>query len=341
MPVPEPYLTIRAVQPLASGLEALGHDSAPLLAEAGIDTALLRDPDARVPWTAVLSLIGRAVEVTADTNLGLHIAEHADPGSLDVHFYAMLSSPTLGAGYERLCRYQRLIHETTRVELKVEGGQAILRHLMPGGAAAPRQSAEFLLAIWVRGGGLVTGTDWAPREVRFGHPEPSDPSDHRRFFGAPVRFAAGENALVLPAELLGRPCLHADPSLLAVLDRYAADRLELAPRTTSFADRARAALLEELRGGEPSVERLAARLKTSVRTLNRHLAVERLSYRRLLDHLRQELACRHLADDRVSIAEVAFLLGFSELSAFYRAFKRWTGHTPAEFRTGRLKHTPQ
>ena len=337
MPASEPYLTIRAVRPLVSGLEALGSDPAPLLASAGIDATTLGDPDAHVPWGAVLSLIAHAVDVTGDANLGLHIAEHAEPGSLDVHFYALLSSQTLGAGYECLCRYQRLIHETTRIELDVDSEQATLRHVMPGGMTAPRQSAEFLLAIWVRGGRLATGTHWAPTEVRFGHPEPPDPSDHRRFFAAPVRFATGENALVLPAALLDTPCQGADPALLAVLDRYAEDRLARTPETTSFADRARAALQEELRAGEPSAERLAARLKTSVRTLNRTLAAENLSYRRLLDHLRHEQACQQLADGRVAIAETAFLLGFSELNAFYRAFKRWTGQTPAEFRAGHTR----
>lgn len=330
----EPSLAMRAVRPLVSGLEALDHDPAPLLASAGIDATTLGDPDAHVPWTAVLSFIAHAVDVTGDPSLGLHIAEHADPGSLDVHFYALLSSQTLGAGYECLCRYQRLIHETTRIELEVTGQQATLRHSMPGGMTAPRQSAEFLLAIWVRGGRLATGTHWAPTEVRFGHPEPSDSGDHRRFFAAPVRFATGENTLVLPATLLDTPCQRADPALLAMLDRYAEDRLRRTPATNSFADRARSALLEELRAGEPSAERLATRLKTSVRTLNRMLAAEDLSYRKLLDHLRHEQACQQLADGRVAIAEVAFLLGFSELSAFYRAFKRWTGQTPAEFRAG-------
>ena len=334
---PEPYLTIRAVRPLVSGLQALGHDPEPLLAAAGIDAATLEAPDARVPWGAVLSLIARAIDATGDANLGLHLAEHAEPGSLDVHFYALLSSQTLGEGYQCLCRYQRLVHETTRVELTANDGHATLRHVMPGGVAAPRQSAEFLLAIWVRGGRLATGTDWAPTEVRFAHPEPQDSRDHRRFFAAPVRFATGENALVMPAALLDTPCQRADPALLAVLDRYAADRLERAPATTGFADRARAALMEELRAGEPSAARLATRLRTSVRTLNRSFAAESLSYRKLLDHLRHEQACRHLADGRVAIAEIAFLLGFSELSAFYRAFKRWTGQTPAEFRDGRGK----
>jgi AraC-like DNA-binding protein len=331
MPAPEPYLTIRAVRPLVSGLQVMGHDPTPFLTSAGIDTIALGDPDARVPWGAVLSLIAHAVNVTSDPNLGLHIAEHAEPGSLDVHFYALLSSRTLGEGY------QRLVHETTRIELNADGERATLRHVMPGGMTAPRQSAEFLLAIWVRGGRLATGTHWAPTEVRFGHPEPPDARDHRRFFAAPVRFATGENALVLPTALLDTPCDRADPALLAVLERYAEDRLARTPETHSFADRGRAALLEELRTGEPSAARLAARLKTSVRTLHRTLATENLSYRKLLDHVRHEQACRHLADGRVAIAETAFLLGFSELSAFYRAFKRWTGQTPAEFRGDRGK----
>jgi AraC-like DNA-binding protein len=331
-PKPEPRLTARAIRPLVSGLRALGHDPVPLLASAGIESAVLDEPDAHVPMRAAVSLITRAVEATRDSNLGLRLAQSADLGSFDVHLYAMLSSGTLGAAYVCLCRYQRLIHETTRVELQIEGDHAVLGHRMPGGMAAPRHSAEFIVAAWVRAGRLATGTDWAPAEVRFAHPRPPDPGAHESFFRSAVRFDTGENALVLPTPLLATPCVRADPALLAVLDRYAADRLAVVPQTTSFADRARAALAEDLARGEPRAQRLAARLKTSERTLNRALAAEGTSYRELLDQLRKELAARRLSDDRVSISEVAFLLGFSELSAFYRAFKRWTGMTPAEFR---------
>jgi AraC-like DNA-binding protein len=196
----------------------------------------------------------------------------------------------------------------------------------------PRHTAEFLLAVWVRAGRLATGTDWAPLEVRFAHSAPNDVDDHARFFRAPVHFDCGENALVLPAALLDMPCVRADGALLAVLDRYAADRLGRLPQTTTLAERVRAALIEQLVGTEPGAVRMAAQLKMSVRTLNRGLAAEGTSYTALLDQLRHELATRHLADDRVSIAEVAFLLGFSELSSFYRAFRRWTGRTPVEFR---------
>ena len=167
--------------------------------------------------------------------------------------------------------------------------------------------------------------------MRFAHRAPRDAREHERFFGAPLRFATGENALVLPVALSTCPVVAPDPSLLSLLDRYAADRLG-EPRAATFADRARAALSEELQAGNVTAHGLAARLKVSVRTLHRTLAAEGTSYRRLLDQLRLDTAERHLLDDRVSVAEVAFLVGFSELSAFHRAFKRWTGSTPSAFR---------
>jgi len=337
MPNPEPYLTVRAIRPLVSGFCALGHEPESILTSVGITRATLDDPDGRVLMSVGVRFLNRAAEIAGDQNIGLHLAEHADLGSFDVHFYAMLSSPTLGAALERLCRYQRLIHETAQVTLDVEGEHATLRHCLPGGIAVPRQSAEFIVAAWVRAGRVVTGNDWAPVQVAFAHSKPEDVREHSRFFRAPVYFAAGQNAVILPSSILELPCIRMDPSLLALLDRYAVDRLALAPRSTSLADRARAVLAEELRGGEPSAERLASRLKMSVRTLSRTLAAEQTSYRMLLEQLRQEIAVRLLHDNRVSIGEVAFLVGFSELSAFHRAFKRWTGQTPAEFRLQRLR----
>ena len=314
-----------------SGLTTLGYDPVPFLLTHGIDNEMLLDPDATVPMSACVGLLAEGVQATGDDNLGLHVAERAELGSFDVHFYAMVSSPTLGAAFERVCRYQRLIHETSQVRLEKSGDRAVLSHRLAGGLAAPRQTAELLLAAWVRAGRVATCTDWSPAEVRFAHRAPSDSREHERFFGAPVRFASGENALVFAAALFDLPCRRTDPSLLALLDRYASDRLG-GHRASTFSDRARAALSEELQAGNVTAHSLAARLKVSVRTLHRSLADESTSYRRLLDQLRLDIAERHLRDDRMSVAEVAFLVGFSELSAFHRAFKRWTGRTPVTFR---------
>jgi AraC-like DNA-binding protein len=331
MRIREPRLTVRALRPLMSGFSTLGYDPAPFLRTHGIDGDMLLDPDATVPMSACVGLLADGVRTTGDDNLGLHVAEHAELGSFDVHFYAMVSSPTLGAAFERLCRYQRLIHETSQVRLETSGDRAVLSHRLAGGVAAPRHTAELLLASWLRAGRVAAGTTWHPTEVRFAHHAPQDLREHRRFFAAPLRFSTGENALVLPTALLDLPCGRSDLSLLSLLDRYAADRLGTPP-AAAFADRARAALCEALQSGNATAPGLATRLTLSVRTLHRALAAEGTSYRQLLDQLRLEAAERHLADDRISVAEVAFLVGFSELSAFHRAFKRWTGRTPAAFR---------
>src|SRR5262245_13861367 len=249
-----------------SGLKTLGYDPVPFLLTQDIDDALLLDPDATVPMSACVGLLADGVRVTGDDNLGLHVAEHAELGSFDVHFYAMISSPTLGAAFERVCRYQRLIHETSQVRLEKSVDRAILSHRLAGGMAAPRQTAELLLTAWVRAGRVATRTRWSPAEMRFAHRAPLDSREHERFFGAPLRFSSGENALVLPAALLDLPCRRPDPSLLSLLDRYAADRLDGA-RAATFADRARAALSEELQSGNVTAHRLAARLNVSARTL--------------------------------------------------------------------------
>jgi AraC-like DNA-binding protein len=322
-----------------SGLKTLGYDPVPFLQVQGIGRDMLIDPDATVPMSACVGLLADGVRATGDDNLGLHVAERAELGSFDVHFYAMVSSPTLGAAFERVCRYQRLIHETSQVRLERSGDRVVLSHRLAGGMAAPRQTAELLLAAWVRAGRVAARTRWNPAEVRFAHRAPHDSREHERFFGAPPRFATSENALVLPAALLELPCRRKDPSLLSLLDRYAADRLGGAGAAT-FADRVRGALSDTLQDGNVTARTVAARLNVSVRTLHRALAAEGTSYMRLLDQLRLDIAERQLRDDRMSVAEVGFLVGFSEISAFHRAFKRWTGRTPVTFRAEARRHLP-
>ncbi len=327
----EPLLTVRALRPLLSGLEAMGHDPAVFLNRIGIRRLPLDDPDAQVPMRLAVGLLARACADIGDENLGLHLAQRAALTSVDVHFYAMASSRSLGAAYERLCRYQRLINDTSLVELSCRHGRAILRHRLPNGVA-PRQSAEFILASWVRAGRVVTGVDWRPAEVRFAHPAPVAPREHREFFGAPVLFATGENAIEFDEVLMDLPCVRSDAALVEVLDRFAGDRLNRMPTGESLAARVRAWLEMEFRGGEPTANQCARFLRMSVRTLNRQLAAEQTTFRDVADRLRHELAAQYLTGRDVAIAEIAFLLGFSELSSFHRAFKRWTGATPAQYR---------
>src|SRR5262249_61353235 len=119
------------------GLVTVEYDPFPFPSTQGIDRHTLLDHDATVPMSACVGLLADAVRITGDDNLGLHIAEQAELGSFDVHFYAMVSSPTLGAAFERLCRYQRLIHETSQVRLQKSGDRVALSHRLAGAMAAP------------------------------------------------------------------------------------------------------------------------------------------------------------------------------------------------------------
>ncbi len=326
-------LGVRGLIPVVAGLRALGHEPEPLLHGVGIEPALLADPDARVPAAHVMRLLAEGAAATGDADLGLHLALAAPLAAFDVHAYVFLSSPTLGAGYERLCRLQRLINDRAQLTLTRTGKRATLRHALAGGLAIPRHSAEFVVAGWLRIGRVATGRDWSPLAVRFAHPPPADTAALEAHFRCPIRFAAGENALDFDAALLDAPSTAADPGLLAVLERHAGMLLEQVPAAPSLAERVRAALPDALRRGDARAATIAARLHMSVRTLQRGLADEGTAFADILDGVRHQLAVRELTAGRLAISEIAFLLGFAELSSFYRAFRRWTGRTPADYRS--------
>ncbi len=324
-------LTVRALQPVVSGLAALGYDPGALSASVGIERALLDNPEARVPHDAVMRLWQEAVADRGDPDIGLHVAEAAAIESFDVHAYAVFASATLREGLQLACRYQRLIHESTELSLTPGTGGAWLRHTLPGGFAVPRPSAEFLLTSYVRLGRIASGSEWEPLEVRFAHPAPQRDAEHRRLFGAALRFDSGENSVLVADEVLNTPCPQANVGLLDVLERHAGELLARSPKDSTLSAKVRAHLVSVLSGGAPSAVQVAAHFRMSVRTLARRLENEGTSYKHVLDQLRRERATALLRERRASIAEVAFLLGFADVSAFYRAFKRWTGTTPVDF----------
>lgn len=330
------HLTVRAAQPLVAALEALGHPVPEILARAGIARSTLADSEGRVPHTAMMAFWQHAQALTGDANLGLHLAEAVPLHAFEVNAYALLASENLRTAYRRACRYQRLIHESTNLFFEEGGNVGVLRHTLPDGGAVPRQPAEFLVALWLRFGCAITGTDWSPALVCFAHEAPHDTSTHARQFRAPLRFASGITAMHVPNEVLDLPNPNADHNLAQLLDRYAAGLLRNSPTTSSFAERVRARLAVELNGGSPTVAEIACALHLSPRTLHRSLQNEGTTFRAVLEQLRKERATALLSQPHCSVAEAGFLLGFSEISSFSRAFKRWTGKAPATFRTETL-----
>ena len=332
----EPRITVRALQPVIAALETLGCKVDKILKEASIPRSVLRDADGHVPHSAMMRVWDHARAIIGDNHIGIHLAESAPIQSFEVHSYAMLASPTLRDAYRRACRYQRLIHEATNLTFEESKSEGILQHALPGGRPVPRHPAEFLVTIWVRFGRLVAGTDWAPRLVCFAHAAPNDTGEHTRIFRAPLQFSSGRTAMHIANEILDMPNPQADENLLSLLDRYADGLLEKLPREASLAERVRVWLDEQFSDGTLTAASAARALHVSVRTLHRGLRNEGTSFRKLLEQRQRERAAALLASPRCSIAEVGFLLGFGELSSFSRAFKRWTGKSPAQFRAEAL-----
>jgi AraC-like DNA-binding protein len=320
------------VWPLLERLRSIGVDVAAVVAAAGAKESALFDADARLPHGVAAALWEEAFRQTRDEALGLHVARQIRPGSFDLLDFAARANPTVGEGIRQLTRYYRIFHDAAVVRLEERGERAWLTHSLPPELGPmPRQAAEFVIATWLVGLRQASGLDFAPLEVQFTHAAPRSVDEHAEFFRAPVRFAERANGMTLPHSLLGAPLVRADPALSLLLERYIREALQKLPAPSSAIDRARHVLAAEL----PNVmtgNALAARMHLSPRTLRRLLAAEDTTFRRLFDGLRQDLALRYLGDPRLSIGEIAFMLGFSEVSAFHRAFRRWRTTTPAEYR---------
>jgi len=313
---------------------ARGADATALAEHASFDARLATDPDARIPLAVETELWDEAARVTGDSSFGIHAAEALRPGLFDVMDYAVRTAPSLRVSLERLARYNRLVHDAAVFTLIHEGEALRVEHSL-GGVGQSRHAAEFTLASLVVVGSQLRGAPVRPSRVSFRHDAPRATSEHERLFGVEPSFSAPVNAITFSLELLEQPLPAADPLLWRVIERHAEALLASrpAPAETTVA-RVQRILCESL-GEDETAATLAGsarRLRMSERSLQRRLADEGRTFDGILDELRHDLAVRYLTDKKIAIAEVAFLLGYSEPSAFHRAFKRWTGATPSQVR---------
>jgi AraC-like DNA-binding protein len=325
------------VRAILGGIAVAGGDATALAREVGIDLELLGNADARVPGEIIFDLFDRAPEVTHDPMFGLHLAVGMPPGAMAVCEYAVRSAPNVHEALLVMLRYYALVHEQTQLELQVKRGTGRIVHHDRKSRSVPRTASELLLASIVHRGRLYTSGAFPLRAVSFMHPAPEGVAELERFFGVPVHFGAPVNEVVFEARWLEQPLATADPALHAVLERYADALLEKLPRGDPFLDNVRRAIAEALRGRDPSLQATAARLGIGARTLQRRLAAHDTKHQDLVEEVRHEFAARYLVHEGLGVSEAAYLLGFSEPSAFHRAFRRWTGKTPVEYKKAAVK----
>ncbi len=316
---------------------ARGVPPAALTEATGFDPDRAGDPDARIPLAQEQALWNEAARLGDDDAFGLHAAELARPGAFDVMDYAIRTAPTLRASLQRIIRYNCLVHDAAVFTLHEEGVTARIEHAFrTGDVAQCRHAAEFTLAGLVVVSAQITGVPLRPRAVDFCHGKPASPAAlaaHLRLFGLTPRFAQRVNALEIDRSALDLPLPAAEPALSRLIERHAEALLAARPApAASTGNRVRRVLASTLGEGNATLAGVASRLRMSERSLQRKLAEEELAFETLVDQMRRDLALRYLADPKIAVAEVAYLLGYSDPSPFNRAFKRWTGVTPSEAR---------
>lgn len=276
-------------------------------------------------------------QALSEPTLGLTLALQPARGTLGVLEFSARASPDLRTALARLERYSALINPRARFSLE-EAAQGAVRvvHRIPGDPEAlGRHGNAYTLAWMLRFLQQLAGTDLTPQQAWLAHPEtPGEAEPVRQVLGTDrLTWGAGLNALRFDAATLDRSIPGADPALATVLDGYARMLVPSQSAPQTLGERAAERCRELLRASEaPSVSRVAQLLHMSARTLQRQLAQEGLSFDSVLDSERAALARHHLEEGRLSLGELAFVLGYSEPRALARAFKRWTGTTPSEFR---------
>lgn len=330
---PEYTILVRSVSKIIDAAAAQGVEPGELYRAVELEPALLTDPDNRIPFSQIVALYQRAADLTGDDAFGLHVGERVDARLFDVLGYVVVNSPTLGTALDRLVRYHSIWSNGAFFNLDISRSQTRLIYEYFGGQSdVCRHDCEMTMSLVVSFARRMASLDWAPREVSFRHSRPKSVAEHRRIFRAPVHFGRPFNELIFDSSLLALPMGKADPGLCTILDRHARELLAKSPRQGGLVEQVRHLLGEALNGGDPRIESISQKLGISVRTLQRRLREEGTSHQDLLDEVRSELSRRYLQESKFAICEVAYLLGFSEPSAFHRAFRRWTGITPKEFR---------
>jgi AraC-like DNA-binding protein len=303
-----------------------------LLREHAIDRSLVNDPEARIPFRKYAAIFEAAAEISGDDCFGLHLGAKAEPQMFDVLGYAVMSCPTLEAALNTACRYTRLL-DGGEMRLDVDDDFARLHFRITEPEVGPcRQVTEDKGAHLSQVVRAIASNEWHPVEVRFKHPAPTDSAEHRRFFRCPVLFGQARNALSFDAALLKDSLATADERLLHIMVRVIEKALCELPDPDEFLHAVRKIVVDNLPHGATSLADIARRLGMSSRTLQRRCADYGVTYHRLLNQTRHRLSLSYLRRPELAISEIAFLLGYTDVSAFSRAFVRWTALTPGDYR---------
>ena len=332
-----PFAACNVLAAAASGvidfIDSHGGNAETVLHRAGIDVSWLTDPTLPLDLAAYVQMMEESAAQTGNGNFGLWYGQQFQPQNLGLIGGITLAAPTLLSALEALAGLFPYHQQVTHTAFREAGGMVALEYrILDGAILARRQDAELTMGMFVNVLRAVFGPTWAPEEVHFEHPRPEQAQEHARAFQAPLHWGQRTNALIFkrPAEDIAMP--GADIKQMDRLRRQLLHAAHGSAGEVPLIRRVQAEIRSRVVDGTPYIEDVADALDIRRWTLQRALADEGVSFSDMVEQVRHQLARLYVQQTHVPIADIAFLLGYSEISAFSRAFTRWFDRSPRQFR---------
>jgi AraC-like DNA-binding protein len=331
--LPEPIrVSVTVLSQMFLYLAAIKVDIDSFLRSFGVNPADVKSPDARIPIETYLLIQEEAAGYTNDPYFGLHMGEFAEAGSWSILGYLMMNSKNLGEAFEKASKYSRIIGNLIEAQAELRNNQIeIVYSTPPHAPKMSRHCFESTFSSSVRMMRALTGVNLSPLEVRFIYPQPASTAEYERIFCCPVYFEQEKNSLTIDISMLYTPILLPNPELLQYFENYAQEFLAKMDRQNEYTRRVTKLILSHLDDETLSIDSIAREMAISVRTLQNRLEEEGVVFSELLQLIREKLAKKYLREN-YSVETITYLLGFSEPSVFRKAFKKWSGVTPREYR---------
>ena len=329
------------VKAVGRALDAAGCDGAALLAEAGFDPKHLDGPDTRCPLANTGQLWRIALEATGDPAFGIKVANHYKHTTFHALGYGISASSSLKEAFERVRRYCHVVSDAVDYRFFRQGSE--YHFVIEPVVVIAVEAIDALVSTYLRMCRSLIGSQFSPLLIELRRARPDNTDDFERLWRSPLRFGAQQNRLIFDSDSIERLLDTGNPELAQQSDAISSRYLARIERYNIVA-RVREVLNQRLHGGEPSQEDVAEILNVSARTLQRKLGDSGTTFKEILDESRHEMALAYLSSPQHSVNEITYLLGFSCTSSFTRAFRRWTGLSPSDWRaktTSRYVHSPQ
>lgn len=312
------------------GLVNLGVDADEVLRRCGLDPAQLYKPNLRTQFSAQPLFWQAAVDLSGDPCIGLHLGESMPVYKGQILEYLLLSSPTFGEGLKRVLSYQRLISDAMHGQITDSPTPFLTNYFSKHKYLTPHL-AEAMVVSLIRFLQSVSDDRFKPTKICFTHDALADITEYERVFQCPVEFNDKQFKLYFEPEILSYRSPYAEPELLTMHMQSANQHMELLEKRDLIIE-VRNQVGALLESGDISLESISQQLDMSPRQLRHQLNLAGTSLQRIINQYRKSLSRQLLSQTDETIAEIVYLTGFSEPSTFYRAFKRWEGMTPIEYR---------